>query len=956
MINDIRGPLAFHDDIVYLEQIKGGLSRATVEEISALKGEPDWMLQFRLRALEHFLARPMPEWGGDLSHLDFNKIVYYRRASERQERRWEDVPEKLKLTFEKLGIPEAERKFLSGAGAQFDSDTVYHSVKEELSRLGVVFTGTDEALKEYPDLFRKYFATVVPPEDNKFAALNSAFWSGGSFVWIPKGVEVPLPLQAYFRINAENTGQFERTLIIAEEGAKVAYIEGCLPAGEQISIGDRWVNVESVRPGDSVIGDDGLAHKVKTSMVRPYRGPMLTIRPVSSVNAFRLTPEHPVLAIARADVASCHNPPKDRKILRTYVPHLDKAAPRFMPAGELKAGDYLVFPRIGPQQVLGEDVLSRYPDAMMRLLGYYLAEGSIGAHEHMISIDFHSAETDLVEDVVSSVETLIGRRPKVRPVPDRKAVRIAINSTELVKRCLEACGRGSSTKQLSEEVMSLPVDKIALLVRTWEAGDGHVNIRPNGGDIQENCTTSPVLAIQLQEVLARMGVYAGIYRRKVRKTVIWGRSYNIKESFMLIYSRKAHGVAVVMRDDYFLVPVKKVDRQEDYAGFVFNLEVADCSSYLARGFAVHNCSAPTYTTDALHAAVVEVIAQKDSKVRYVTQQAWSNDVYNLVTKRAHAYENSRVEWLDANVGCLTGSALIEANGREIPISQVRPGDLVASLGQDSHVVRSPVVATKQNQPRPAFELQLGNGMKVAGTQNHPFLVAQPGGRSLWLPMSSLTPGDEIRTIDGSSPVLAASALGDHETYDLQVAQTQNFLANGIFAHNSRLTMKYPSIYLRGRGASAEIVSVAVAGPGQHQDTGAKAVHLAPDTKSHIVSKSISYGGGRATYRGNLKVAPGATGVVASVRCDALMLDDLSRSDTYPYIDIQEDDTTMTHEATVGKISADQIFYLMSRGLTEDEAQNLVIQGFLEVFTKELPMEYAVEFNRLIRLEMTGSLG
>ncbi len=461
IVDNDRSKFDFKDDIVYLTETKRGLTRETVEEISAIKDEPEWMLKFRLRAYDHFLARPMPAWGGDLGHIDFDRIVYYRKPSEREEKSWDDVPEKIKQTFERLGIPEAERKFLAGVGAQYDSEVVYHSVREELTKIGVVFMGTDQALIEYPEIFRRHFGTVVPPEDNKFAALNSAVWSGGSFVYVPKGVEVPLPLQAYFRINGENTGQFERTLIVVEEGAKVHYIEGC--------------------------------------------------------------------------------------------------------------------------------------------------------------------------------------------------------------------------------------------------------------------------------------------------------------------------------------------------------------------------TAPIYATDSLHAAVVEVIALPGSKVRYTTIQNWSNDVYNLVTKRAHAHANSTVEWIDANTG-------------------------------------------------------------------------------------------------------------------------------------SRLTMKYPAIYLRGEGATADIISVAVAGRGQHQDTGAKAVHLAPNTRSRIVSKSVSKDGGRATYRGQLRVAPGATGVVASVRCDALMLDDQSRSDTYPYIDIQEDDTSMTHEATVGKVSAEQVFYLMSRGLTENEATNLIVQGFLEVFTKELPMEYAIEFNRLVKLEMEGSLG
>ncbi|HMJ80760.1 MAG TPA: Fe-S cluster assembly protein SufB, partial [Candidatus Dormibacteraeota bacterium] len=373
-VDNDRSRFDFRDEIVYLAETKRGLSRATVEEISAFKDEPAWMREFRLRAYDHFVKRAMPTWTDGLDRIDFDKIVYYRKPSEREEKSWDDVPEQIKQTFERLGIPEAERKFLAGVGAQYDSEVVYHSVREELSKIGVVFMGTDQGLKDYPEIFEKYFGTVVPPEDNKFSALNSAVWSGGSFVYVPKGVEVPLPLQAYFRINGENTGQFERTLIVVDEGAKVHYIEGC--------------------------------------------------------------------------------------------------------------------------------------------------------------------------------------------------------------------------------------------------------------------------------------------------------------------------------------------------------------------------TAPLYATDSLHAAVVEVIALPHSKVRYTTIQNWSNDVYNLVTKRAHAHEGATVEWIDANTG-------------------------------------------------------------------------------------------------------------------------------------SRKTVKFPSIYLRGRGATADVISVAVAGRGQHQDTGAKAIHLAPDTKSRIVSKSVSKDGGRATYRGQLKVAPGATGVVASVRCDAL---------------------------------------------------------------------------------------
>jgi Fe-S cluster assembly protein SufB len=451
----------FKDPVSYEVLLEPGLSEEVVRAISQYKREPEWMTRFRLRAYEVFKKKPLPTWGADLSRLDFDKIRYYARPTDAKASSWDEVPEYIKRTFEKLGIPEAERKFLAGVGAQYESEVVYHRIREDLERLGVVFVDMDTAVQKYPDIVRRYFGTVIPPEDNKFAALNSAVWSGGSFVYVPRGVHVEMPLQAYFRINAPNIGQFERTLIIAEPYSKVHYLEGC--------------------------------------------------------------------------------------------------------------------------------------------------------------------------------------------------------------------------------------------------------------------------------------------------------------------------------------------------------------------------TAPIYSKESLHSAVVEIIAMEGAHVRYTTLQNWSKDVYNLVTKRAVAHRNAFVEWVDANVG-------------------------------------------------------------------------------------------------------------------------------------SRATMKYPSVYMIGPGAKAEILSVAFAGRDQHQDAGAKAVHLAPNTTSRITSKSVSKDGGRTTYRGLVHVAKGATGVKSSVRCDALLLDAISRTDTYPYMEIYESDATVTHEATVGKVGEDQLFYLMSRGLTEAEALNLVVMGFLEPFTKTLPMEYAVEFNRLIELEMSGAVG
>ncbi len=1165
IVTDRRAEYAFHDDIVYLAETRRGLSREVVEEISRIKEEPEWMLRFRLRAYDHFVKRPLPTWGGDLSRIDFDKIVYYRKPHEREERSWDDVPEQIKRTFERLGIPEAERKFLAGVGAQYDSEVVYHSVREELARLGVVFMGTDQGLKEDPEIFRKYFGTVVPPEDNKFAALNSAVWSGGSFVYVPKGVEVPLTLQAYFRINAENTGQFERTLIVVDEGAKVHYIEGCLPEGELVSLGDEMVPIESVAPGTLALNSEGFLAPVVSARRRTYAGELVRIVPISAGNAFELTPEHPVWALRRRDVAR-RRPNRPATQWDIVDDRFASAEPEWVPAGELAAGDLICFP-VAVRRVDHPEI----SDDLLRFLGYYLAEGSAfrngvsNAPTVAISLDSRDAAT--IAEVQALATRLAGRPAAVQEVPATHEARVDVSSAELMALAQHYCGTGSATKRLHADLMELPPERQRLLLDAYLRGAGSRHDRGSGRTLVRAATVSRTLAFQLQEILARLGIYAEIMVREAgEEPMPDGRVVHHRQQYVLHFEEGAtvRRVRFDAARNCFWVPIRAVERRP-YEGWVYNLEMASApNAYLARGFAVHNCTAPIYATDALHAAVVEVIALPGSKVRYTTIQNWSNDVYNLVTKRAHAYEGATVEWVDANTGCLTGDTAVFANSDVVPIAEITTGRRVYSLGPDFQIERRPVVATRKNEPGPVFELQLANHRRVKATPNHPFLVARKVGRTrrlAWLPLASIVEGDEVAVVgrlpdDGvsyrfspvarrprsrnpfrapevSSPdllwllgfylgdgylergvrvnfavpesdpaaarvvelaerlfgvrlgrrgvvlransapwvdwltaagfagnahsksvpswvfrlpqaekrafiegyiaadghvrpghrnvsiasanrelleqirLLAMSAgfnpgklstwrsrrelplgkevrtyetyvlyfsdevldgpvhfvpvagmryLGEQETYDIEVEGTANFIADGVFVHNSQLTMKYPSIYLRGEGATAEVISVAVAGKGQHQDTGAKAIHLAPNTTSRIVSKSVSKDGGRTTYRGQIKVVPGATGVKASVRCDALMLDDQSRSDTYPYIDIAEDDTTMTHEATVGKISADQVFYLMSRGLTENEATNLIVQGFLEVFTKELPMEYAIEFNRLVKLEMEGSLG
>jgi Fe-S cluster assembly protein SufB len=451
----------FRDEHESIFKSGKGLNKEIVEEISKMKNEPQWMLDFRLKSLDLFLNMPMPKWGGDMSDLNFDDIQYYVKPAEKQGKTWEEVPSEIKATFDKLGIPEAEQKYLAGVSAQYESEVVYHSMQKDLTDLGVIFTDTDSALRDYPELFRKYFATVVPPTDNKFAALNSAVWSGGSFIYVPKGVRCDVPLQAYFRINSENMGQFERTLIITDEDSLVHYVEGC--------------------------------------------------------------------------------------------------------------------------------------------------------------------------------------------------------------------------------------------------------------------------------------------------------------------------------------------------------------------------TAPIYSTNSLHSAVVEIICLKNSRARYTTIQNWAPNIYNLVTKRAVAEENATMEWVDGNIG-------------------------------------------------------------------------------------------------------------------------------------SKLTMKYPAVVLKGRGAKGMVLSIAVAGKGQHQHAGAKMTHLAPDTTSTIISKSISKHGGKVTYRGLASFGRQSQGSKANIKCDTLIMDNESTSDTIPYNEIMNDQITLEHEATVSKVSEEQLFYLMSRGLSNSEATQMIVMGFIEPFTKELPMEYAVEMNRLIKMEMEGSIG
>lgn len=974
----------------YAFKSQKGLTREIVGQISEMKGEPEWMRTFRLKSYDMFLKKPMPNWGGDMSGIDFDNIYYYVKASDRNSQSWDDVPEDIKYTFDRLGIPEAEQKFLAGTGAQFESEVIYHSIRKDLEEKGVIFTDTDSALKNYPDLFKEYFGTIIPPTDNKFAALNSAVWSGGSFIYVPKGVNIEMPLQAYFRINTQNMGQFERTLIIVDEGAQVHYVEGCFPAGEQVSTGSTYVNIEAVCPGDTMLDSDGNQALVKNVRTLPFNGNLIEVRPLSAGNTFKLTPEHPVLAVKRESVRTKR---AQRKL--NWKPEVNSellmtTQPEFIPAGQLEAGDFIVFPI---SKITTPN--SIFNASNLRLLGYYLAEGSAYVHKQLkqsvVTFTFNENERDLIDEVKALITEFTGKRAIETAMPSRHAVNVIVYSSDLMQFCHTHAGSDAANKQLSKQVMELPPTLQAELLATYLHGDGSVYIRKNGTTVQRAATVSRKLAFQLQKIIARQGHFASISIRKGGKDTIQGREITRKDQYIIYYSPDK-GMSEVRRvGNNFLVPIKAINHVP-YHGPVFNFELTSApNAYVASGFSVHNCTAPTYSSDSLHSAVVEIIVKKNARARYTTIQNWSPNVYNLVTKRAVAYQDATMEWVDANIGCLAEGSTVTTPQGVRAIESLNPGDQVLSYDDKSgEFVFRNVVAKKFSGNQPVHVVSAGE-RKLTVTANHPFYsyttdsdVSRLGyvradhlQHAIVPAMTNAvaTNAANTATVNGTRVRDARAALlnlpesveivkvevSDASTeavptWDIEVEGTGNFVSQGFIVHNSKLTMKYPAVYLMDNGAHGEVLSVAFAGKGQHQDAGAKIVHNAPNTTSQVISKSISMHGGRASYRGLLKVDENANGSRSNVVCDALLMDEQSRTDTYPSIEIDAKDVTIGHEASVSKVGEDMLFYLMSRGITEEQANAMVVSGFIEPIAKELPAEYSIELYRLIQLQMEGSVG
>jgi len=804
-------------------QTKKGLSKDVIEEMSREKKEPDWMKNIRLKAFEIFLSKPVPTWGPDLSELNFDELTYYTRPEDRKANNWEDVPKEIKDTFDKLGVPEMEKKYLAGSVAQLQSEGVYSKLRKQWEDKGVIFMDMDSALQKHPDIVREHFGKIVPPSDNKFAALNTAVWSGGSFLYIPSGVQLDLPVQAYFRMNGALEGQFERTLIIAEPDASVHYIEGCLPAEELVSKGDSLVPISEVGVSDDVMTHSGESSRVTRTFERPYDGTMMTFVPLSKGNAFKLTVEHPVLAIKRSSVSTARKPRNGWKS-EVSTQKLITAKPDYVRAEELKEGDFIVY--VAPTE--SRDRKEMTPE-LLRVLGLYAAEGSVSYNKAInmtvLSFSFGGSkkEKDLATELYDLLKSL-GEQANLTKSA-RGYYTVSSYSKKLIELCETHVGRGAADKKLSKVLMELPPEKQRILLDNYLRGDGNVYVkRPFKSVMVRASTASKMLAFQLQEIIARNGIFANLSVRKGGDDTIMGRKIRRKDQFIVQYTEDKRYSQVRKEGNNFYVPIRKITR-EKFKDKVYNLEVNGQNSYLVKGFAVHNCTAPTYSQYSLHAAIVEVYVKKAAKVRYTSVQNWSDNIINGPTKRSWVEERGRMEWVQGSLG-------------------------------------------------------------------------------------------------------------------------------------SKITMTYPSSILRGEYASTSNLNVALGVGPVWKDNGAKVVHAAPNTTSKVVAKSISGKGGMAVYRGQLRINPGAYNSKASVQCDALILDDMSKSNTYPHNEILEESASFSHEASVGKISEDQVDYLMSRGIREEDARSLIVLGFLDDVLKEIPLEYSIEFNKLVKLEMSkyGAVG
>ncbi len=812
--------LGHFDDINYDYDSGEGLTGKLVEEISSMKHEPFWMKERRMKALALYEGMPIPKWGGDLGEIEFEKIHYYLKPTNGEGKTWDDVPDLIKKTFEKIGVPEAEKVVLSGVKAQYDSEVIYGSLRKSLSKKGVVFLGMDEGLKQYPELVKEYFGKVVPLADNKLAALNSAVWSGGSFIYVPKNVVVDLPLQAYFRINAKNAGQFERTLIIADEGSKVHYLEGCsAPSYSSGSLHSAVVEV-FVKKG------------------------------------------------ARVQYTTVQNWYKNVYNLVTKRAWVEEEAEMLWVDGNLGC-------------VTGNTLVST-PKGYVEISK--LSKGDV-----VYSFDF---------DCLGMVKTIVTGWRKT--------------------------GEKQTFRLTTEDH------------RNIEATDNHPFLRVkkrNGFEVYE------IGWVQLGELV--VGDLIGIMTSLPDDGVLKNNDFVIDTKNMKN------------------IPSMGVSIDEDLMWFL--------GAYIGDGCldGVSRVDLAIPENDKAHDDTVRILRKWGLKwsQRKVTKRIGSTYLAKMIVFLGfggNAKTKRIPEWVYGLPRC---QKLAFIHGYMMTDGHVRKRKVVGKrlFGQITFASANKLLLEQLRllmytcglEPKAISrylkERRLYKGiLKEYDTY---YLSMNLNGNYETI-ITHKYEGKNVRFVK----VREIENIGVQEVFDIEVEKGHNFIANGIIVHNSKLTMKYPACVLAGRKAKGEMLSLAFAGAGQHQDTGAKMIHLASETSSRIIAKSVCKDGGRTSYRGLVKVIKGAKNVKNKVVCDALILDEKSRSDTYPKNEIMESEVTIEHEASVSKVGEEQLFYLMSRGVSEHEAEALIVNGFLEPIVKQIPLEYAVEMNRLVDMEMEGSVG
>ncbi len=819
--------LGHSDKFEYAYKSAKGISEERIREISGMKEEPEWMLEIRLKALKIFFEKKMPEWGGDMSKINFDEIYYYLKPLNKPGKTWDEVPPEIKATFEKIGVPQAEREALAGVKSQYDSEVIYGSLRKSLSDKGVVFLGMDEGLKQYPDLVKEYFGKVISMGDNKLAALNTAAWSGGSFIYVPKGVDVGLPLQTYFRINSENAGQFERTLIILDEGSNLHYIEGCsAPSYSSGSLHAAVVEI-FVKKG---------AKMQYTTVQNWYK------------NVYNLVTK-------RAWV-------EEDGLMRWIDGNLGCIT-----------GDSLVSTPIGYQRI----------DEMRK-------------GDELYTFDIDSLEFKKSR-VVEWKKTGVKKVYKLQ-TDDYREIKVTDNHPflRLEKR------EGSTVYEMKWSRLDelKKSDFIAIQSNLPDEGKpAEINFSMNGRLMNVPNTNKKTD----EDLMWFLGAYLGDGCMEVDRATGRGRRVNMAVPI----DDKAHPKLIEVLTRMGL----------KYTHTKNNVTVRINSTYLAELFRYLGFTGFAKTKSIPEWVYSLPISQKLAFI----EGYMDTDGHVRKKKMKDGRQYGQIVFASANEKLLEQMKLL------MIMCGLEPKK-ITSYVKDRKLYKGRLKEYKSCY----MSMNLNQNLDIIRSKK----VDKPAVRFV-----------RIRQIE---------EMGREAVYDIEVVGSHNFVANGVLVHNSRLTMKYPSCILAGRKARGEILSIAWAGADQHQDTGAKMIHLAPETTSQILSKSISKGGGRATYRGLVQINKGAKGARSKVVCDALILDSKSRSDTYPTNKIMENESTLEHEAVVSRISEEQLFYLMSRGISEHEAEGMIVNGFLEPVMREVPFEYVIEMNRLVNLEMEGSVG